>query len=170
MFTGSMTAFRDFNFKLLVVEKLMYRDKTLTPAFDLAEHLRVTKGLDIPDPYQYAFDIGREFQVFDEARAYFEQLEIPENLLATVTTLSCDGGHQAYIQCSPVWDGEDDLYDVRSLDDLDLLPNLKVIEGGATATIDVPDKFAIAAARGITLTGPDSVHRTGAYLRRSRER
>ncbi|MGW0782113.1 DUF6892 domain-containing protein [Streptomyces sp. NPDC002913] len=31
--------------------------------------------------------------------------------------------------CSPVWDGEDDLYGVRSLGDLPLLPNLKWIRG-----------------------------------------
>ncbi|MCX5414964.1 hypothetical protein OOK09_24140 [Streptomyces sp. NBC_00059] len=31
--------------------------------------------------------------------------------------------------CCPVWDGEDDLHDVRSLGDLPLLPNLKWIRG-----------------------------------------
>ncbi len=32
---------------------------------------------------------------------------------------------------APVWDGEDGLFDVRCLDDLDLLPNLKLFTGGA---------------------------------------
>lgn len=35
-----MPAFRDFNFKLLVIEKLMYEDETLTPAFSIDECLR----------------------------------------------------------------------------------------------------------------------------------
>ncbi|MFD1832496.1 DUF6892 domain-containing protein [Streptomyces desertarenae] len=146
-----MTVFRDFNFKLLVVEKLMYWDETLTPAFSLEEHLRTTKGF-TGDLQLHAFDNGLAFTVFDEARDFFERLEIGGELLATVDTLTLDGGHQVYMECAPVWDGEDDLFDVRSLDDLDLLPNLRLIDGGATDMLDVPGKHEIAAARGITLT------------------
>ncbi|WP_267715552.1 DUF6892 domain-containing protein [Streptomyces sp. CoH17] len=49
--------------------------------------------------------------------------------LASVEELVLDGGLRVYFHCSPVWDGEDDLYDVRSLDDLPLLPHLKRIRG-----------------------------------------
>ncbi|WP_137993201.1 DUF6892 domain-containing protein [Streptomyces vilmorinianum] len=35
-----MTDFRDFSFKLLVVEKLMYWDETLAPMFSLREHMQ----------------------------------------------------------------------------------------------------------------------------------
>ncbi|HWU10052.1 MAG TPA: hypothetical protein VN520_27375 [Streptomyces sp.] len=126
-----MTQFTDFNFKLLVIERLMYDDGTLTPRFDLGAHL-VEQGLIEygGDPaYTYTVKNALEYQVVPAARDHFEALEISPGLLATVEELLLDGGHQVYAHCSPVWDGEDDLYDVRSLDDLPLLPNLKRIRG-----------------------------------------
>ncbi|MEK8143392.1 hypothetical protein NKH18_18620 [Streptomyces sp. M10(2022)] len=140
-----MAAFTDFNFKLLVIEKLMYWDKTLTPAFDLARHLN------IDDPHDYAFANGLEFTVLDEARAYFEALEISDELLATVEELTADGGHQVYQECAPVWDGEDELFDVHSLDDLALLPNLKRFVGADECLLDFPDKLSVLEARGIAV-------------------
>ncbi|MGW2178186.1 DUF6892 domain-containing protein [Streptomyces sp. NPDC001732] len=141
-----MPAFRDFNFKLLVIEKLMYQDKTLTPAFSIDECLKA-KGAN--DAQLYAFDNDLAYTVLDEARTYFEALEISEELLATVDTLLVDGGLQVYYECSPVWDGEDDLFDVGSLDDLDLLPNLRRIVGARDCGLGVPFKEEILAARGI---------------------
>ncbi|MFB8031590.1 hypothetical protein ACFC5Z_01255 [Streptomyces sp. NPDC056004] len=141
-----MPAFRDFNFKLLVIEKLMYEDETLTPAFSIDECLRA-KG--IADAQLYAFDNDLAYTVLDESRAYFEALEISEELLATVETLLIDGGHQVYYECSPVWDGEDDLFDVGSLDDLDLLPNLRRISGARDCGLGDPFKEEILAAQGI---------------------
>ncbi|MET9656847.1 hypothetical protein [Streptomyces sp. NPDC006510] len=141
-----MPAFRDFNFKLLVIEKLMYQDKTLTPAFSIDECLRA-KGIE--DAQLYAFDNDLDYTVLDEARAHFEALEISEELLATVDTLLIDGGLQVYYECSPVWDGEDDLFDVGSLDDLDLLPNLRRLIGARDCGLGVPFKAEVLAARGI---------------------
>lgn len=115
--------FQDFNFKLVVVEKLMYDDRTLTPAFDIAAVLPTD------DPWQYAYDRGLAHQVQPEARAYFSELAISPALLATVEELVMDGGLQVYQECAPVWDGEDDLFDVKSLADLALLPNLRRVIG-----------------------------------------
>ncbi|MFF3782920.1 DUF6892 domain-containing protein [Streptomyces sp. NPDC001933] len=141
-----MPDFRDFNFKLPVIEKLMYGDRTLTPAFSIDECLRA-KG--IPDPQLYAFDNDLAHTVLDEAHAHFEALEISEELLATLDTLVIDGGLQVYYECSPVWDGEDDLFDVGSLDDLDLLPNLRRISGARDCGLGIPFKEEILAARDI---------------------
>ncbi|MER6349574.1 DUF6892 domain-containing protein [Streptomyces sp. NPDC001595] len=141
-----MTAFRDFNFKLLVVEKLMYWDNTLTPAFDLREHMRA-RGIDDLDDYVEKNEL--EYTVLDEPRTYFEELEIPAELLATVDELTFDGGHQVFMECAPVWDGEDDLFDVRSLDDLDLLPNLRLFTGGRALEHMIPGALEVLAAKGI---------------------
>ncbi len=146
-YTWTMTAFRDFNFKLLVVEKLMYWDETLTPAFSLREHMRA-RG--VQDLDAYVRDNALEYTVLDEPRAYFSQLEIPEELLASVDELTFDGGHQVFMECAPVWDGEDDLFDLRSLDDLDLLPNLKLFTGGSALEYMMPGSLEVLAARGIT--------------------
>ncbi|QNE77216.1 hypothetical protein F0344_23730 [Streptomyces finlayi] len=141
-----MTVFRDFNFKLLVVEKLMYWDETLTPAFSLRDHMR-THGVDDLDAYVEDKDLA--YTVLDEPRAYFQALEIPAELLATVEELTSDGGHQVFHECAPVWDGEDDLFDVHSLDDLDLLPNLKLFTGARELEYMLPGSLEILAARGI---------------------
>ncbi|MFE5856179.1 DUF6892 domain-containing protein [Streptomyces sp. NPDC056500] len=140
-----MTTFTDFNFKLLVVEQLMYSDETLTPKFNLAEHL----GVD--DPFGYAVERDLAHTVLPEARAFFEALEISDELLASVEVLLADGGNEVYNECAPMWDGEDDLFDVRSLDDLALLPNLTCIEGAEEALLAVPNKLEILAARGIAV-------------------
>ncbi|MFE9093402.1 DUF6892 domain-containing protein [Streptomyces sp. NPDC007264] len=142
-----MAAFRDFSFKLVVVEKLMYGDKTLTPAFSLEQHMR-ERGVE--DLHRYVEENDLAFTILDEARAYFEALEIPEELLATVDELTFDGGHRVYMECAPVWDGEDDLFDVRSLDDLDLLPNLELVIGAQDLEYMCPGATDILAARGIT--------------------
>jgi hypothetical protein len=136
-----MATFQDFSFKLVVVEKLMYTDETLTPQFRLAEHLGVR------DTQGYAYDHDLAFTVLDEARAYFEALEISDELLATVDELEMDGGLEVYQECAPVWDGEDDLFDVRSLADLDLLPNLRRIVG--SEFLREPGMLETLEARGI---------------------
>ncbi|MEW1893514.1 hypothetical protein [Streptomyces sp. NBC_00523] len=141
-----MPAFRDFNFKLIVIDKLMYDDETLTPAFRIADCLKA-KGID--DPQTYAYDNDLAFTVLDEARAHFEALEISPELLATVETLDVDGGLQVYQECAPVWDGEDGLFDVGSLDDLDLLPNLRLIEGVDNCGIGMSFDTDVLASRGI---------------------
>lgn len=143
-----MTDFRDFSFKLLVVEKLMYWDQTLLPEFSLREHMRA-HGVDDLDTYVDEKEL--EYTVLDEARAYFQALEIPAELLATVEELTSDGGHQVFMECAPVWDGEDDLFGVRSLDDLDLLPNLKLFTGGRELEHMLPGSLEILAARGIAV-------------------
>jgi hypothetical protein len=141
-----MTDFRDFNFKLLVIEKLMYWDKTLSPVFSLREHMQA-HGVDDLDTY--VEDNELEYTVLDEARAYFQELKLPADLLATVEELTFDGGHQVFMECAPVWDGEDDLFDVRFLDDLDLLPNLKLFTGRRALEHMIPGSLEILAARGI---------------------
>ncbi|MFG3141575.1 DUF6892 domain-containing protein [Streptomyces sp. NPDC048211] len=143
-----MAAFRDFNLKLLVIEKLMYEDETLTPVFRIADCLKA-KGIDDPQDYAYANDLAHT--VLAEARAHFEALDISPELLATVETLDLDGGLQVYQECSPVWDGEDDLYDVESLDDLDLLPNLRLITGVEDCGIGASFDTEVLAARGIAI-------------------
>jgi hypothetical protein len=136
--------FQDFNFKLVVVEKLMYDDAALTPAF------RIADVLPAGDPWQYAYDRGLAYQVLPEARAYFSALEIGPDLLATVDELVLDGGLRVYQECAPVWDGEDDLFDIRSLADLPLLPNLRRVLG---AEFLGPELQAELTARGIAAEG-----------------
>ncbi|AQS65747.1 DUF6892 domain-containing protein [Streptomyces pactum] len=138
-----MATFKDFNFKLIVVEQLMYIDERLTPQFRLADLLK-EKGLG--DPWEYAQQHGLAYQIVPEARSYFESLRIGDGLLADVEELCMDGGNQVYQECAPVWDGEDDLFDVASLDDLVLLPNLRRVLGSEFLG---PELRNVLSARGI---------------------
>ncbi|MFC9247681.1 DUF6892 domain-containing protein [Streptomyces sp. NPDC057136] len=121
----------------------MYSDETLTPKFNLAERL----GVD--DAFSYAVDNNLDDVVLEEACTYFEALQISDELLATVDRLDADGGNIVYNECCPMWDGEDDLFDVHSLDDLALLPNLKRLVSAKEGVVAVPDRLSILEARGI---------------------
>ncbi|RSM55151.1 hypothetical protein DMH03_33770 [Amycolatopsis sp. WAC 01376] len=141
--------FRDFNFKLLVIDKLMYQDKLIQPRFQIADILHA-KGA-TGDLWKYLREQDLLYTVLEEARQYFTDLEITPDQLAAVDELITDGGLDIYHQCSPFWDGEDDLFDVTSLDDLALLPNLRVIHDLAEAIMAVPGAEDTLKARGIAV-------------------
>jgi len=138
--------FKDLNVKLLVVQALMYEQETLTPRFDLDEFVRAYTGREIM--------VKKEgYELIPEALAYFEALVIPPRLLAQVEELSFDPSAEIYSQVFPYWDGECDTFDVASVTDIGLLPNLKRMSG-------MPDQFIeqhgeALRQRGIEITEDD---------------
>ena len=58
---------------------------------------------------------------------YFRNLEIPKKWTEKITELYQDGGNEIYMQISPQWDGEDEIYNVQSFDDVENFPRLKRI-------------------------------------------
>ncbi|WP_447006725.1 DUF6892 domain-containing protein [Saccharothrix isguenensis] len=140
--------FRDFNFKLLVIDKLVYRDKVIQPRFRIADILHA-KGA-TGDLWKYLYKQNLLYTVLEEARQYFTDLEITPDQLAAVDELITHG-LEIHHQCSPFWDGEDDLFDVTSLDDLALLPNLRVIHGGYEAMMAAPGAQDTLKACGIAV-------------------
>jgi len=89
--------------------------------------------------------------ILDESRTYFEELEISDELLAGIEGLCFDAGLDIYYHCAPAWGGEDDLFDVHSLDDLALLPNLRWVTAVDDGTLArKQDRRGLLAARGIT--------------------
>lgn len=122
--------FNDLNFKLLVIEELMYNKNLLTPKFDLSQF--------IAEYHQREIDKEQEgYEVIPEVLAYFKGLDIPEDLLAKVTSLTqdcgVDGGAEIYSQIWPFWDpgcGDEVLkISNKASKDLPLLPNLKQVNG-----------------------------------------
>ena len=110
--------FKDFNFKLLIIEELMYTKKLLQPAFDVYKFVKLYDKRKI--------DIDEEgYDPIPEVIAYFKDLEIDQSLAAEVTELYQDGGNEVYMQISPLWDGEDEIYDIASFEDVAHFPNLK---------------------------------------------
>ena len=118
--------FKSFNFKLAVVQELMYVQEVLRPKFDVYDFCENYTKRDI-DPEDYYFE------VIPEVKKWFMDLPIPTSLAALVTELYFDGGNEIYAQLIPFWDGEDDVFDIETLTEEDIcqLPNLKTIDGTA---------------------------------------
>lgn len=106
--------FADLNFKLAVVQELMY-DQELLPKFDLREYA-AEQG--------FTYDDG-SFEAVPEALAYFEALEVPAELAGKITEITMDGGNEIYLEIAPNWDGEDGVFDIADFADVEHFPNLK---------------------------------------------
>ena len=108
--------FQDINFKLCVIQELMYNQGILLPKFDIKEFVKNYKKRKI--------NIQKEgHKIIPEVLDYFQELEIPVDLLKNVTKIYQFG--KIYSQICPFWSGEDNQFDITNTADALLLPNLK---------------------------------------------
>ena len=125
--------FTDFGFKLAVINKLMYESNIITPPilstdehaskFDIVRYIETKRGLKKGDGDDIIDDEGYDF--IPELKEYFENLEITDDMVQNITELVSDGGDYIYGDIIPFWDGEDTSFDVKSAEDVKLVPNLK---------------------------------------------
>lgn len=110
--------FRDFNFKLAIIEELMYTKELIKPKFDIFEFV---------DSYEKReIDLEEEgYQPIPEAIEYFKNLEIDKVFAEQITKIYQDGGNDIYMNITPYWDGEDDSFNIEVYDDIKHFPNLK---------------------------------------------
>lgn len=110
--------FSDFNFKLAVIEELMYVQEVLKPKVDVYEFADLYKKRRI--------DIDEEgYEPIPELVAYFKALPLDKKWASLVTEIDQDGGNEIYMTICPFWDGEDDAFTIESFSDVDQFPNLK---------------------------------------------
>lgn len=114
---GEPLTFTDLNLKLAVIDALMYQQEVVRPRFELAGFARSYDGRPIDLRQEWGAPIA-------EALDWFARLEIDAETAAQLHELVVDAGNEVYHQVAPGWDGEDDTFDVRSWEDLALLPNL----------------------------------------------
>lgn len=110
----------DFNFKLAVIQVLMYEKNLLQPKFDIYEFVKEYDKREI--------DIDDEgYEPIKEAVSWFRRLQIPARLADEITEINMDGGSEIYHQIIPFWDGEDGYFDIKKLtpEDLCQFRNLK---------------------------------------------
>lgn len=114
-----MTAhFQDINFKLCAIQELMYNQHVLLPQFNIYAFAK--------DYKHRAINIDAEgHAIIPEALEYFRQLEIPAALLANIPEIYQDGGNAIYMQIAPLWDGEDEQFNISNAKDASLFPNLR---------------------------------------------
>lgn len=120
--TEPVLHFDTFNFKLAVMEVLMYEKGLLAPKLDVYEFVREYSRRKI--------DIDAEgYEPIPEIRKWLEQYPVPARLAPEVTEIEMDGGSEIYTQLCPFWDGEDGAFDLNTITEAELrqFPNLKHI-------------------------------------------
>ena len=115
-----LLVFKNLNFKLAVVQHLMYDKGLLEPRFDAYEFAA--------EYTRRKIDIDSEgYESIPEILRWFEKLPVPARLAEYVTELEMDGGDEIYTQICPFWDGEDNRFSVDSIAESELkqFPKLK---------------------------------------------
>ena len=89
----------------MVIEELMYNQDLLKPKFDIYDFVEYAERAINPDEEGY--------EPIPEALEYFRNLEIPKKWTEKITEL--------------YQDGEDEVYNIQSFDDVENFPRLKRI-------------------------------------------
>jgi ankyrin repeat protein len=112
--------FKDFNFKLAVIQVLMFEEELLLPIFDVYEFAELYEHREI--------DVDEEgYGIIPEVKQYFEELKISQKFAPLITELFQDVVNDVYMELCPFWDGEDDLFNIQSAEDAVHFPNLKTV-------------------------------------------
>ncbi|MEM6305997.1 MAG: hypothetical protein AAF744_14865, partial [Pseudomonadota bacterium] len=112
----TLAPFTDPNFKLAVISELIE-----TRVLDLGDFVEFLRFIEGPE-YDYEAD---GYAPSADAYDYLGRYPLTPDQLAQVTFLEFDGGLAIYEYVFPFWDGESSLFDIQSLADLRLLPNLE---------------------------------------------
>ena len=110
----------DFNFKLAVIQELMYEKELLQPKFNIIEFCKEYEKRNI--------DIIEEgYEAIKEVVDWFREIQIPIQLADEIEEIHMDGGNEIYHQIIPFWDGEDDYFDINKIttEELKQFKNLK---------------------------------------------
>ncbi|MDR1084376.1 MAG: hypothetical protein LBP22_05815 [Deltaproteobacteria bacterium] len=92
---GESLVFRDFNFKLAVVQVLMYDKELLKPKFNVWDFAGkyARRGIDIE---------ADGYEPIPEAEKYFQDLRIDRELASAADEMYIDGGNEIYGQIWPL--------------------------------------------------------------------
>ena len=110
--------FDNINFKLAIIQVLMYDLEVLKPVFNIFDFAEESSELNIDT---------ESMEIIQPALEYMMNLPIPKKYAEQVQEIYMDGGNEIYLNLIPQWDGEDDGFDLNevSLKELQQFPNLK---------------------------------------------
>lgn len=110
--------FDNFNFKLAIIQVLMYDLEVLSPSFDIFDFAEEYEGEEIDT---------ESFDPIEPAIDFFKELQIPKKLAEKVEEIYMDGGSEIFLNIIPQWDGEDEFFDLSEVSEKELaqFPNLK---------------------------------------------
>ena len=112
--------FTDINFKLAVMDILMYDEGVLEPQFDIYDFAKEysERKIDVEE---------NGYNIIPEALNYFKNYPIDKSHAGLITEIFQDGGNEIYMNICPFWDGEDDIFNIKSAEDAVQFPNLKKV-------------------------------------------
>lgn len=115
---GEVLHFDNINFKLAIIQVLMYDLEVLKPIFNIFEFAEEASELNIDT---------ESMEIIQPALEYMMNLPIPKKYAEQVQEIYMDGGNEIYLNLILQWDGEDDGFDLNevSLKELQQFPNLK---------------------------------------------
>ena len=113
-----LLSFENINFKLAIIQVLMYDLLVLKPYFDI---------------YDFAEEFSEEeidtesLEIIQPALDYMINLPIPKKYAEQVQEIYMDGGNEIYLNLIPQWDGEDETFDLNEVgvEELRQFPNLE---------------------------------------------
>lgn len=110
--------FENINFKLAIIQALMYDLEVLKPVFNIFDFAEESSELNIDT---------ESMEIIQPALEYMMNLPIPKKYAEQVQEIYMDGGNEIYMNLIPQWDGEDDSFDLNevSLKELQQFSNLK---------------------------------------------
>ena len=110
--------FDNINFKLTIIQVLMYDLEVLKPVFNIFDFAEEVSELNIDT---------ESMEIIQPALDYMINLPLPKKYAEQVQEIDMDGGNEIYMNLIPQWDGEDDSFDLNevSLKELQQFPNLK---------------------------------------------
>lgn len=113
-------SFDTFNFKLAVVNELMYNQEVLKPYFDIFDYMAFKKA-------NWNLETSKNVRA---AVNFFKDLPVPCSIAELVTEIKMDGDNEIYMQIAPEWDGRDERFSFYKLTEAELkqFKNLKKIQ------------------------------------------
>lgn len=108
------------NFKLCILQVIIYDLELLTPYFDIDEFVGwyTGKGIDTESstPIKPALN-------------YLKKIPIPKRLAEYVIEICMDGGNDIYMNIAPQWDGKNEIFDLNEISEKELsqFPQLKKV-------------------------------------------
>ena len=110
--------FDNINFKLAIIQVLMYDLEVLKPVFNIFDFAEEASELNIDT---------ESMEIIQPALDYMINLPIPKKYAEQVQEIDMDGGNEIYMNLIPQWDGEDETFDLNevSVEELKQFPNLE---------------------------------------------
>jgi len=110
--------FIDLNFKLCILQILMYEKELIQPKFDIYEFIKWYKKRKIDTEIE-------RYEPIPEVMAYLKQLPIPAKFADEITEIYQDGGNEIYLNTCLECQGYEDYWDITSTEDVQHFANLK---------------------------------------------